>query len=914
MNAPISRRQREELAAALHELSLRKHRKEHAAPGGLLKFIRYFWSVLEPNTPFVDGWCLHAICVHLEAVSDGRINRLLINVPPGFAKPVHVDELVLTDKGFVPLKQIEVGDRVLTHKGRFRRVLAVHEQGVLPTVRVLSDSGRSARTAPDHPFLTTRGWIAAQDLTTDDYLGVPHVADYPERGTMSPEEARLLGYLVGDGCISQRSLGFVNMDEDILDDFEACAAACGFYALRVAQHPNKNVKATLIRLKSGPTRPRKGQEPPVLTWLKSHGLYLSNSYTKFIPDAVFASGPQALANFIGAYWSCDGTVAIRHDGKKRTMVASCCTVSKRLAEDIMRALMVLNIHGDLRSREMKRESLKQAGGIYRSYAVQTCNRNEVAKLAELPGLCKRKKALAKQAFRDRFEQAIYEENVVSVLKDEPGECRCLTVEEDHSFTVNGLAVHNSLILNCFWPAWSWAVYGAHSRFVAFSYAAHLTTRDNERFRDLLISSRYREMYGDKFKVVKVGAEKVSSDKTGWKYASSVGGVGTGERGNYVVLDDPHNVKEAESETVRQETVRWFREAMQNRLNDLDRDAIIVIMQRVHEADVSGCIIENYPDYVHLMIPMEYESGRHCATEIGWEDPREEDGELAWPERYPQHVLAPFQSLPYLWAGQYQQRPEPRGGGIIKREYWRIWDAEAMRRNDVRRGAYPPFEFILATFDGAYTEKTVNDPSAMTVWGVWLETNEDQRELQQIGSPKLMLIDAWRKRLTLHGKAAVAPVYGETKEEFEERKREGWGIVEHLAATCRKHKIDKLLIEAKATGITVAQEMRRLYSNEGWTVQLVDPSRMGDKTARVYTVLHLFADGVVWRPETDWAQMVEDECASFPRGTHDDLVDCVTMALTHLRQMRLAVRAQESHDAIMERLYPSKPQAKRLYEA
>ena len=470
----------------------------------------------------------------------------------------------------------------------------------------------------------------------------------------------------------------------------------------------------------------------------------------------------------------------------------------------------------------------------------------------------------------------------------------------------------SLIVNVFWPAWEWSIYGAHLRYVSFSYAAHLTARDNEKFRDLLLSYKYQQLYGSRFKLVKVGSEKVQSDKTGWKFASSVGGVGTGERGDRVLLDDPHNVKEAESETVRTETVRWFREAMQNRLNDLATGVIVVIMQRVHEADVSGCIIENYPEYVHLCIPMEFEESRLCETEIGWADPRDEEGELAWPERYPAEVLTPFRSMPFLWAGQYQQRPEPRGGGIIKRDYWRIWNREAQEANDVKPGMFPNFEFVLASFDGAFTEKKENDYSALTIWGVWVETSIEQRYSEQFGTPRLMLIWAWHKRLTLHG-TDVEPLPGETKAEFEDRRKQSWGVVEHIAADCKKHHVDKLIIENKANGITVEQEMRRLFSRESWTVALHDPGKM-DKAARAYTVQHLFSDGLVWRPDTDWAQLVEDELASMPRGAHDDLADASINAIIHLRRMNLAQRQDESFAAIENMLYGKAPIKRLNYEA
>ena len=382
-----------------------------------------------------------------------------------------------------------------------------------------------------------------------------------------------------------------------------------------------------------------------------------------------------------------------------------------------------------------------------------------------------------------------------------------------------------------------------------------------------------------------------------------------------MLDDPHNVREAESATVRDSTVQWFREAMQNRLNDLDRGVIICIMQRVNEADVSGCIIEHYPDYEHLCIPMEFEDGRRCKTSIGWEDPRSTDGELAWPERFSLESLAPFKTLPYLWSGQYQQRPEPRGGGILKREYWRIWDDVEMARNDVKIGSFPPFEYVLASFDGAHTIKEENDYSALTVWGIWIKEDPAYREFgggDVLGNPQVMLMDAWHKRLTLHGMDEPEMWPGEDKKGYDRRRQQSWGIVEHIIHTCRKHKVDKLLIENKATGHSVEQEIRRMLRGEEFGVQLVDPKRL-DKVARAYAVQHVFADGIVWRPDTEWAQMVEDECASVPRGAHDDLADTATQGILWLHRSGFAPKRSESKEQIEDLLFPKKRRTRLHYE-
>jgi hypothetical protein len=161
----------------------------------------------------------------------------------------------------------------------------------------------------------------------------------------------------------------------------------------------------------------------------------------------------------------------------------------------------------------------------------------------------------------------------------------------------------SLCLNVFWPAWEWGPMDqAHQRYVCFSYTSSLTERDNGRFRDLIRSREYQELWGDKFQLREDGKVKVSNDKTGWKLASSIGGVGTGERGSRVLLDDPHSVHEAESEVVRKETVRWFRESMSNRLNDMEESAILIICQRVHESDVSDSVLSQEMNYEHLSSP------------------------------------------------------------------------------------------------------------------------------------------------------------------------------------------------------------------------------------------------------------------------------------------------------------------------
>ncbi len=446
----------------------------------------------------------------------------------------------------------------------------------------------------------------------------------------------------------------------------------------------------------------------------------------------------------------------------------------------------------------------------------------------------------------------------------------------------------SLLVNCFWPLWEWSAAGFPGhRYVTFAYAAYLTERDNQRFRDIIRTTEFQEMWGHVFSLTSDGQVKPSNDKTGWKFSSSMKGVGTGERGTRVLADDLHNIKEGESEAVLTETVRWAREGMSNRLNDMELGAIILIGQQVHREDVSNTLLNAKLGYIHLCIPNEFNPSRRCTTQW-WSDPRTKDGELAWPERFPPRVVEQIKRTlgPYAYASQYQQNPEPRGGGIIKRDWWGVYElpmGQAFRHD---------FSYIIASLDPAFTAKEENDPSGFTVWGVFSEA----------GQTKAILLHAWQKWLELHGRT-MERLPNEDNKGYVRRTSQHWGLVEWVVHDCKRLKVHKLLIEDKASGHSVAQELRRLYSDNDWNTQLYPVGHL-DKRARAYAVQHLFADGMIVAPAApqgdmmvyrEWAQMTIDECAAFRglSGDADNLVDSTTQALKYLRDNTLLVRGEEA---------------------
>jgi predicted phage terminase large subunit-like protein len=231
----------------------------------------------------------------------------------------------------------------------------------------------------------------------------------------------------------------------------------------------------------------------------------------------------------------------------------------------------------------------------------------------------------------------------------------------------------SLLVSVLWPAWEWGPRGLRSlRYLTSAFNDGPVKRDTRKMRDLLQSEWYQKLWPEVV-LSRAGETSFANTDTGTREGVAFGSI-TSQRGDRFILDDPHSTKTAESPVVRQETVRQFKEGALNRLNDQVRSAIIVIMQRLNENDVSGAILASKLGYVHLMIPMEFEPERKCHTSIGWQDPREADGELLDPVRFPRSIIVKELSSadgmgPFAYAGQYQQRPTAREGGMFLKEYF-----------------------------------------------------------------------------------------------------------------------------------------------------------------------------------------------------------------------------------------------------
>jgi hypothetical protein len=280
----------------------------------------------------------------------------------------------------------------------------------------------------------------------------------------------------------------------------------------------------------------------------------------------------------------------------------------------------------------------------------------------------------------------------------------------------------SLIVGVMFPAWLWTR-DPSKRIISASNSLNLASRDSRKTRNLITSAWYQRLWPTELVNDENKKTAFENGSKGAREAMSFTSM-TGSRGNIVVIDDPHTVSGAKSAADRRATVETFLEAVPNRINDPERDAIIVVMQRLHEEDVAGAILDR-PDlgYTHLCIPMEAEGEPFPATEIGWVDHRE-PGELLFPTRFSPKVIAKLKASlgPFAYAGQYQQRPAPATDGYFVRDWFHRYDPAELPKN---------LNFYL-TSDHAPGGNAKGDWNVFRVWGVDIARN-------------VWMVDSFRKR-------------------------------------------------------------------------------------------------------------------------------------------------------------------------
>jgi predicted phage terminase large subunit-like protein len=399
----------------------------------------------------------------------------------------------------------------------------------------------------------------------------------------------------------------------------------------------------------------------------------------------------------------------------------------------------------------------------------------------------------------------------------------------------------SLCVSVFWPMWEW-ITKPHIRWMYSSYALSLAIRDSVKCRRVIESDWYKTNWGDIFSLSKDQnlKSRFENTKGGYRLAVSVGSAATGEGGDRIVCDDPHNVSDTESDTIRLGTLDWWDQTMSSRLNNPRTGSKVIVMQRVHQEDLSGHVLEQ-GTYIHLRLPAEFEPTSKCFTSIGWEDPRSEENELLWPKRLNKRSLDGLRkSLGSIgYASQYQQRPVPAGGGQFKKQWFKYFTVEdnAYILNTEFGIKIVAREICtrIITVDLAISMKQDADFTVISVWAV-----TPDREL--------LLIDRIRDHL----------------DNPDQQK--------NIQVMYFKHDPGYVMVENVAYQLALIQQLLR----QGIPTKEYRPVK--DKVSRATTAAVLYEAGRVYHPKNaHWLPEWEDELVMFPKSSHDDQVDTVSMA-------------------------------------
>jgi len=389
----------------------------------------------------------------------------------------------------------------------------------------------------------------------------------------------------------------------------------------------------------------------------------------------------------------------------------------------------------------------------------------------------------------------------------------------------------SLLSSYIFPAWYLGKFPNRNVIMA-SHTADLATGFGRKVRDLINTPEYREVFPDvQLKADSKAAGQWSTSSGGNFFAVGVGGALAGRGSELCIIDDPFSERDIinGNTQVFEDVWTWFQSGPLQRLSP--SGAVICIHTRWHKGDLIGRLIDQMaknPDtepWEVVEFPAILNEGM----------PNEKS---LWPERWPLEVLLQKKAVmaPFLWNAQYMQNPTGEEGALIKREWWKDWPQDDP----------PQCEYLIMSIDAAQEASTRADFTACQVWGVFY----DERE-----NPNIILLESWAKRL-----------------EYPEMKKAAMETYTDFAP-------DTFVIEKKSSGSVLYQELRAM----GLPVSEFTPSKGNDKIARVNSVSDIFASGLVWAPKSRrWAAEVIEQCSDFPNGDHDDMVDCMTLALRRFR--------------------------------
>ena len=373
------------------------------------------------------------------------------------------------------------------------------------------------------------------------------------------------------------------------------------------------------------------------------------------------------------------------------------------------------------------------------------------------------------------------------------------------------------------------------KIIEATHTADLAVNFGRKVRDLIDGEEYKELFPDtELKADSRSAGKWLTNKGGEYYAAGIGGALAGRGADLFIIDDPHSEQDAMSDKAMEEAYEWFMAGPRQRLQP--GGAIVIVMTRWNKKDLTGRLIkkmaqdEGADQWEVIEFPAILPSGNPL-----WDN--------YWKLEELESIKASVS--PSKWAAQYMQRPTGEGISIIPKDWFKVWEENKP----------PKCEYIIQSYDTAFLKSERADFTAITTWGVWYPEGKIGDEMYAGNEAHLILIDCIKERF-----------------DFPELKQEALRLYDYWEP-------DTVIIEAKASGIPLVQELRRV----GIPVNTFSPGKGQDKIARLNSVSPIFQDGRVWVPDNRFGEELMEEVSDFPAGENDDLVDATTLALARFRE-------------------------------
>ena len=362
------------------------------------------------------------------------------------------------------------------------------------------------------------------------------------------------------------------------------------------------------------------------------------------------------------------------------------------------------------------------------------------------------------------------------------------------------------------------------KIIQATHTTELAVRFGRKAKNLIDSQEYQKIFQTKLREDSKAAGRWETNEGGEYFAAGVGGSITGRGADLLIIDDPHSEQDALNTNALERTWEWYTSGPRQRLQP--GGVIVVVMTRWNTKDLTGRLINSQK---------ETKADQWEVIEFPAILPNDKP---LWPEYWKLEELEGVKASLAIgkWNAQYQQNPTAEEGSIIKREWWQLWDKDL-----------PSLYHVIQSYDTAFLKKETADYSAITTWGVFYPTEDS--------GPNLILLDVVKDRF-----------------EFPELRRVALEQYNYW-------KPESVIVEGKASGMPLTFELRK----QGIPVINYTPSRGNDKHARVNAVAPLFESGQIWATDDKFSEEVIEECAAFPYGDHDDLVDSMTQAVMRFRQ-------------------------------